>query len=443
LTDAALLFERIYLLQMSCRCCGVKLNVLTLGCPKNQADTNRLLGAAAGRGIEFVGDPSSADVIMVNTCGFIEEAKRESIDEILSIASLKRKGQKLLVFGCLAKRYAGELRAELPEVDAFFGVDADEAILNYIGAGARLTGGHGPSLEGLALRHTAPLKVADGCDRGCTFCVIPSIRGGFASRDPKEILSDAETLIKGGARELMLVAQDLTNYDFRGYVLRDLIRDLAGLEGEHWVRPMYFYPTTIDASLLEAMESSPSVCKYVDMPVQHSVDRILRAMGRAGGREDYLDRVNLIRAIMPGAALRTSVIVGFPGETDGEFDEMLSFLEEARFDWVGAFRYSPEEGTPAAGMEGQVEEDIKESRIDELMERQAAISAELNRRHVGKVMRALVDEVEAERSIARTEHQAPDIDGMTIVNAPGLVAGEFMYVRITASHEFDLEAEPL
>jgi len=421
----------------------VKLNVLTLGCPKNQADTNRLLGVAAGHGIKFVDDPSSADVIMVNTCGFIEEAKRESIDEILSLASLKKRGQKLLVFGCLAKRYAEELRAELPEVDAFFGVDADEAILSYIGAGARPTGEHGPSLEGLALRHTAPLKVADGCDRGCTFCVIPSIRGGFASRDPKEILSDAETLLKSGARELMLVAQDLTNYDYRGYLLKDLIRDLAGLEGEYWVRPMYFYPTLIDASLLEVMASSPSVCRYVDMPVQHSADRILRAMGRAGVRADYLDKVNLIRSIMPDVALRTSVIVGFPGETDGEFEEMLSFLEEACFDWVGAFRYPPEEGTPAAAMEGQVEEDIKESRIEDLLEQQAGISAELNQRHVGKKMRALVDEAEAERAIARTEHQAPDIDGLTIVNSPGLLAGQFIDIRITASHEFDLEAESL
>jgi len=421
----------------------VKLNVLTLGCPKNQADTNRLLGAAAGRDIEFVVDPSSADVIMVNTCGFIEEAKRESIDEILSLASLKKKDQKLLVFGCLAKRYAEELRAELPEVDAFFGVDADEAMLSYIGAGARPTGEYGPSLEGLALRHTAPLKVADGCDRGCTFCVIPSIRGSFVSRDPNEILSDAETLLKNGARELMLVAQDLTNYDYRGYLLKDLIRDLAGLEGEHWVRPMYYYPTMIDTSLLETMASCSSVCRYVDMPVQHSANRILRAMGRAGGRKDYLDKVNLIRSIMPDAALRTSVIVGFPGETDDEFEEMLSFLEEARFDWVGAFRYSPEDGTPAASMAGQVEEDIKESRIDDLMEKQADISAELNQRHVGREMRALVDEVEVDRSIARTEHQAPDIDGMTIVNAPGLVAGQFIDIRITASHEFDLEADPL
>lgn len=422
----------------------VKINVLTLGCPKNQSDSNRLTGFASGRGIDYVSDPHMADVIMVNTCGFIEEAKRESIDEILSLASSKREDQKLLVFGCLAKRYMDDLRAEMPEVDAFFGVDADEAILNYIGAGARLTSdGYHPSLDALSLRHSVPLKVAEGCDRSCTFCVIPSIRGEFRSLEPEKIISEADALIKGGARELMLVAQDLTSYDFNGYALRDLIVDLARLPGEYWVRPMYFYPTRVEAPLLEAMASEPSVCKYVDMPVQHSVERVLRAMGRPGSRGDHLERVEMIRSIIPEIALRTSVIVGFPGEKEEEFEELLSFLREARFDWVGAFRYSPEEGTPAAAMEGQVPEDVKEDRIEELLEQQAGISAELNKRHVGRVMRVLVDEVEPERALARTEHQAPDIDGLTIVNAPGLVAGEFMDVRITGSHEFDLEAEPL
>jgi len=422
----------------------VKISVLTLGCPKNQADTNRLVGSALGRGLEFVSDPSLADVIMVNTCGFIEEAKRESIDEILSLASAKNENQKLLVFGCLAKRYESQLRAEMPEVDAFFGVDADEAILSYLGSGTRpLSQGYSPSLEGLSLRHSAPLKVAEGCDRSCTFCVIPSIRGKFRSRDPKDIISDAGALIGGGARELMLVAQDLTNYDYKGYLLKDLIRDLARLEGEHWVRPMYFYPTSVDAQLLEAMASEPSVTKYVDMPVQHSDLRILRAMGRPGDRAGHMEKVNLIRSIMPGAALRTSVIVGFPGETEEEFEGLLTFLEEARFDWVGAFRYSAEEGTPASRMEGQVEEEAKEARIEDLLEQQAGISAELNRRHVGRTMRVLIDEAEAERALARTEYQAPDIDGLTIVNAPSLKVGEFMDVRITASHEYDLEAETL
>jgi len=421
----------------------MKVSVLTLGCPKNQADTNRLLGSAAGRGVDYEADPARADVIMVNTCGFIEEAKRESIDEILSLASSKKEGQKLLVFGCLAKRYENELRAELPEVDAFFGVDADEAILNYLGAGTRpASGGFHPSVASLSLRHSVPLKVAEGCDRTCTFCVIPSIRGSFRSLDPRDIISEAEALLGGGAKELILVAQDLTNYEYRGYRLKDLLRDLARLGGEHWVRPMYFYPTNIDAPLIEAMASEPSITKYVDMPVQHSSERVLRAMGRPGGRKEYMEKLGLIRSIMPEAALRTSVIVGFPGETGDEFGHLMSFLQEARFHWVGAFRYSPEEGTPAASMQGQVEEEEKEARIEELLEQQAGISAELNQVHVGRTMRVLIDEAEPERALARTEHQAPDIDGLTIVNAPSLVPGDFMDVRITGAHEFDLEAGP-
>jgi ribosomal protein S12 methylthiotransferase len=199
----------------------------------------------------------------------------------------------------------------------------------------------------------------------------------------------------------------------------------------------------VDAGLLEVMAAENAICKYVDMPVQHSEGRILRAMGRPGDSAGHMDKINLIRSIMPSAALRTSVIVGFPGETEEEFSGLLSFLEEARFDWVGVFRYSPEEGTPAAAMEGHVEEEVKDERIEELLEQQAGISAELNKRHVGRVMRVLVDEAEPERSLARTEHQAPDIDGLTIVNAQGLVPGQFMDVRIAASHEFDLEAEPL
>lgn len=419
----------------------MKINVLTLGCPKNQADTNRLLGAAGARGIEYTPDVSSADVIMVNTCGFIEEAKRESIDEILRLASERRQGQKLLVFGCLAKRYADELKQELSEVDAMFGVDAEAAILDYLNPS---TGGKiiaRPSLDGLPLRHSTPLKVAEGCNRGCTFCAIPSIRGPLSSRDPRDIIADAEALISGGARELMLVAQDLTSYEYGGLTLGGLLRELGGLDGDYWLRPMYFYPTRVDAALLEAMAAEPKICKYVDMPVQHSEDVILRAMGRPGSRAGHLETASLIRGIMPGAALRTSLIVGFPGEGEEEFGALLEFLDEARFDWVGAFRYSPEEGTPSADLKGQVDEEVKEDRIDELLDHQAAISAELNSGHVGRTMRVLVDEVDGERAIARTEHQAPDIDGHTIVNAPGLRPGDFIDVNIIASYEFDLEAE--
>lgn len=424
----------------------MKINVLTLGCPKNQADTNRLLGMALGRGVSYDQDPAAADIIMVNTCGFIEEAKRESIDEILSIAQSKRPDQKLLVFGCLAKRYSEELKKEIPEIDAMFGVDADSAILQYMGEGVGHRPDSGlylPSLDGLALSHVAPLKVAEGCDRSCTFCVIPSIRGSFVSRDPAQIISEAEALVSGGVKELMLVAQDLTSYDFNGYNLARLIRDLARIEGEHRVRPMYYHPTSIDVALLEAMASEPSVCRYVDMPVQHSESRIIRAMGRPGGRTQYMEKLALVRTIMPDAAIRTSLIVGFPGETDAEFEGLLSFLEEARFDWVGAFRFSPEEGTPAAAMPEQVDEELKDERIGDLLELQAGISSELNRRHLDREYRVLVDEAEESRALARTVHQAPDIDGLTIVNAKGLQPGTFINVRVTASHEFDLEAETI
>ena len=422
----------------------MRVNILTLGCPKNQADTNRFLGSALGCGIDYTDDPQEADVIMVNTCGFIEEAKQESIDEILELALNKRPEQKLLVFGCLAGRYADELREEIPEIDAVFGVDEDMTILKYLGLSPQSEKIiFGPSLAGLSIKHTVPLKVAEGCDRGCTFCVIPSIRGGFVSRPPEDIIAEAEKLIASGAKELMLVAQDLTNYDHKGFKLPRLLLELDGLEGDFWLRPMYYYPTNIDDALLEAMAQGKKICKYVDMPVQHSEDRILRAMGRPGSRAEHLAKVARIREIMPDASLRTSVIIGFPGETDAEFEGLLEFFDEARFDWVGGFRYSAEEGTPAALLPGQVDEEVKEARMDELLEHQAGISADRNRRHVGKTMRVLVDEAEADRAIARSWHQAPDIDGIVIVNAPNLPVGDFMDVKITDSHEFDLEADLL
>ncbi len=417
----------------------------TLGCPKNQVDSEELKKRLISEGIIPGPDIKEASLILVNTCGFIQAAKEESIEEILTVAQTKSPEQKLIVFGCLAKRYMDELKAELPEVDAFFGVDDFEDILAYA---RRFKNGADPQ------RITPPdeptpgyayLKISEGCNRRCSFCAIPSIRGPLRSKDPEEILGRAEELISTGVRELILIAQDITSYgrDSGGYSLARLLYDLNSLSGDFWIRLLYLFPDSIDEELIQAVKENQKVCHYIDLPLQHSEDRILRLMRRPGSKEQLLKSIEHIRKEIPDVVLRTSFIVGFPTESDEEFEGLLDFVREVGFDRLGAFTYSPEEGTPAYELKEQVPEEVKKQRYHRLMTLQAEISYRKNLELVGKRLRVLVDETDNKLAYCRYYGQAPEIDGITVVKNRGeqLKKGEFVDVLVTSAHDYDLEAE--
>jgi ribosomal protein S12 methylthiotransferase len=421
----------------------MRVHLLTLGCAKNTADSGRLLERLTAQGARHAPAADEADLLIVNTCGFIEEAKRESIDEILRLAASKSAGQRLVVMGCLAQRYARELARELPEVDAFFGVGEEEALASYAGANGSPSSEE-PASNPLFPRTAVPLKVAEGCDRRCTFCVIPSIRGPFRSREPDALLGEAEKHIENGARELMLVAQDLTSYgrDIPGYGgIARLIREMASLAGDFWLRPLYLHPAGVTDDLLDAL-GEEKVCPYVDIPLQHSERAILLAMGRGGDAVAHRALLGRIREALPGAVLRTTLIVGFPGERERDFEGLLRFVREARFDRLGAFAYSREEGTPAAGLKGRVAKRAKEARLDALMDAQASISLEHNRALVGARERVLIEEVGRDgTAMGRTRGQAPEVDGVTFVTGAGLREGEFVDVTVTGASHYDLEVK--
>ncbi|KKL71043.1 hypothetical protein LCGC14_2098850, partial [marine sediment metagenome] len=394
-------------------------------------------------------DPDEADALLVNTCGFIEDAKRESIDEVLTLMERKRDGQRLIVLGCLSKRYMDELSREMPEVDAFFGIGQAAKIAEFL-SGRPV---EYPALPAnkvnkvtpliLAAPTFAPLKAAEGCSRRCGFCVIPSIRGPYKSRALEEVLAEARGFLKRGIKELLVVAQDLSSYGrdlLGGYGLPELLHDLATLEDtEYRVRPLYLYPTEVSGRLLQAISGHERVCSYFDIPLQHSEDRILKAMGRGGSRKKYLELIRTIRRDLPDAAIRTTMIVGFPGESEDEFSALLEFVEEAGFDHLGAFGYSDEEGTPAASLEDKVPQEVVERRLEELMGIQAEISREHNEQLVGCGFRVLVDECVDEGVIARLERQAPDVDGVLYLSGCDAKVGEFVDVEITGASDYDLE----
>ncbi|GAB4387595.1 MAG: 30S ribosomal protein S12 methylthiotransferase RimO [Thermodesulfovibrionales bacterium] len=423
----------------------MRVSLLSLGCPKNSVDSENLLAGLLARGATWTEDPEEADIMLVNTCGFIEDAKRESIEEILRLSTLKDGGRKLLVFGCLAERYREELRMTLPEVDAIYGVGQEEEIINYCAGTAPSREGAAPppAPEGPAAAFSY-VKVAEGCDRLCTFCVIPSIRGRFRSLDPDQVLRTAEEKVRAGARELVLVGQDVGGFgrDRKGYGgLPRLLREMASISGDFWIRLLYLYPTSVDDRLLEAIAGEDKVCKYVDMPLQHSERGVLRDMGRGGSRRAHLSLIGRIRDAVPGVAIRTAVIVGFPGEGEREFRGLMDFVEEARFEKLGVFKYSREEGTPAAGMRGQVAEKVKARRMEELMELQAGISLGHNRALVGRRMKVLVEEaLPGGGAQGRIYSQAPEIDGVTHIEGRGIEACGFSEVVITAAEHYDLRA---
>lgn len=424
----------------------------TLGCPKNQVDSEHLKKCLLSEGFIFTESPDDAHVLIVNTCGFIKEAKEESIEEILSLAKIKvnavsknGKGKKLIVFGCLAQRYEHELRTEIPEIDAIWGVAQEEAIFEYCKS---------LNIDNLIRSNTnsegfdkissfAYLKIAEGCDKRCSFCVIPSIRGKFRSISPNNILKEAESLIRKGVKELILVAQDITSYgkELREYNLLSLLNDITKIEGDFWVRLLYLYPTSINDELLAFIASNEKVCKYLDIPLQHSEDRILRLMDRRGTKKEYLKLLRNIRRRVPEIALRTTFIVGFPSETEDEFLSLLDFIEEVKFDSLGVFKYSKEEGTPAQKIKGHLTEKIKSRRYEEIMKSQASISLQINKDLIGRRFRALIDEIDNNLAIARLYRHAPEIDGVVIVKDLGGFdqrIGDFIDIEITEAYDYDL-----
>lgn len=419
-----------------------KVSLLSLGCPKNLVDSETLLKKLERRGIAYASAPEESDIIIVNTCGFIASAKKESVDEILRLAKVKKAypGKKLLVFGCLAKRYGDDIRKEIPEIDALWGVGDEERIVEYCTSNIEVR-------TKVAVKETlsdtpyAYLKIAEGCDRGCSYCAIPGIRGRFRSIKPEKIYRDAEELIRNGTKELILVAQDITSYgrDLKKWNLSRLIKKIASIKGEFWIRLLYLYPSSIDDELLDTISREPNVCKYIDIPLQHSERRILKLMGRGGSRSYFEKLISRIRDRIPGVALRTTFIVGFPQETEEDFKGLLEFVRKVKFDRLGAFTYSKEEGTPAYAISGTVSQKTKQERYDRIMAAQSVISLEKNKALVGETFKALVDEVDNHIAIARIYSQAPEIDGVVIADRDNLQKGSFIKVNITDAYDYDLK----
>lgn len=427
---------------------GKKVCIVSLGCPKNTVDSESLLRGLGIKGVAITREPAEADVIAVNTCCFIDEAKQESVDEILRLSALRAEGRKLVVFGCMAERFGAELAKELPEVDALFGLGQERRILRYLSGGAPEVAFPSALPAESARVEDGPhryLKISEGCSRKCTYCVIPAIRGPMISRNAGDVLVQAGEFVAAGARELVLIAQDITSYgrDLNDVALPVLLRRLSAIEGDFWIRLLYLHPDGITDELLGVIAGAKKVCKYIDLPLQHSESRVLKRMGRTGGSHgQYLKLIARIRSAVPGVTLRTSFIVGFPGETEAESEGLMDFVEEAAFERLGVFRYSREEGTPAASMHAQVPEEIKAQRMDFLMNLQADISLGKNKALLGTRARALIEEVSPPGRQARGRlcSQAPEVDGHTVVTGPGLREGEFVNVRITGATDYDLEA---
>ncbi len=429
--------------------------MVSLGCPKNQVDAEQMLGVLAGSGFEITADQNSADVIVVNTCGFIDSAKEESIEAILEAAKMKKEGRcrALIIAGCLAQRYKDELLKELPEADAVIGtaeIGRISAICDSALSGnGRVTSVAAPAMVyGLPRVRTTPphyayLKIAEGCSNRCSYCAIPIIRGNFMSRPSASILDEAQRLADEGVKELILLAQDSTNYRDGDTDLPKLLKDIARISGLAWIRLMYAYPGRISDSLTAVLAEEEKICKYLDIPIQHIDDKILKAMNRRGSSDDVKRTIEGLRKRVPGIALRTSLIVGFPGETEAAFKRLLSFVKEAEFEHLGVFTYSPEEGTPAYDLTARVPQDVAEERLDRIMKAQAKISLKKNRALVGATRTVLVDGIEDNVLFGRLSTQAPEIDGVVYLSETEAQPGEFVDVIVTDAMEYDLVGKSL
>ncbi len=439
----------------------MKVLFVSLGCDKNLVDSEEMLGALADRGFTVTDDEAQADVIVVNTCSFIHDAMDESVQMLLEMSEYKKKGscKALLVTGCLAQRFKDDILKELPEVDAVFGtnsVDKILPILDKVLEGekvmdfAPLTGL--PKVPGKRMLttggHYAYLKIAEGCNKHCTYCVIPSLRGRYRSFPMEDLLAQARDLVEQGVQELILVAQETTLYGVDIYgkkSLHLLLRELCKLEDLKWIRVLYCYPEEIYPELIETMKEEPKICHYLDLPIQHASDRVLKRMGRKTTKADLVELIGKLREAMPDIVLRTTLITGFPGETEEEHHEVLDFIDEMEFDRLGVFTYSREDGTPAAAMEDQIDEEIKASRRDRIMELQQEISLDKGESRVGSVMEVVIEgKVSDENAyIARSYGDAPGVDGYVFIEnvTADLMSGTFVKVYIKAAMEYDLIGE--
>lgn len=434
----------------------IKVGMVSLGCPKNQVDAELLLSKIKNDGYVLEPDSGNCDVVIINTCGFIESAKQEAIENILEFITLKKEGtiKKIIVTGCLAERYRDEIAKEMPEVDAIIGIGSNDKIVDAIkgvmrGEKVYLYGEKSDlPLEGDRVLTTLPfyayLKIAEGCDNCCSYCAIPSIRGRFRSRPMESIVKEAESLAARGVKELIVVAQDTTRYgqDLYGeYKLAELLRKLAQIDGFRWIRVLYAYPERITDELLEVMASEPRIAKYIDIPLQHCNKQILRDMNRPGDRETIEALIRKVREKVPGITVRTTLIAGFPGETEEQFEELCQFVKDMRFDRLGCFAYSPEEGTPAAEMEGQLDEQLKIHRAEIVTEEQMNIMAQQNEKKVGQVVTVVTEGFDrfGECYFGRSEADAPDIDGkIFFTSEKKLSVGDFVKVALEDTLDLDL-----
>jgi ribosomal protein S12 methylthiotransferase len=422
----------------------VKVHVITMGCSKNVVDSEKLMAQLQLNDIELAPTLEEADIAVINTCGFIEAAREESIDMIIENVKRKGKGKlkKVYAMGCLTQRYPSELAAEIPEVDGFFGSNAIPAVLEELGANYRreLLGERVLTTPS----HTAYLKISEGCDNPCSFCSIPLMRGKHVSRPVDEILQEARLLASRGVKELVVIGQDTTSYglDLGGYrQLAELLGRVADTDGIEWVRLMYAYPAKFPMDVLDAIARHPHIVKYMDLPVQHVSDTILKSMRRGISRRALADLLAFIRERVPGIALRTTLIVGYPGEGEKEFEELLEFVQEQKFHRLGVFAYSLEEGTAAYGMGDPVPAEEKERRLAVIMEAQREISLARNEALVGTEQRVLIDRIEGDQFVGRTAHDAPEIDNEVFLPfQPGIGPGTFCQVEVVESTEYDLYA---
>ena len=439
----------------------MKVLFISLGCDKNLVDTETMLGYLSQKGYEITDDETEAEAVVVNTCCFIHDAKQESVDAILEMADLRKEGsvKALIVTGCLAQRYSDEIQEEIPEVDVIMGTqaieDIVEALENVLSGEAK---NYLPDIDNplpkLGKRmittggHYAYLKIAEGCDKHCTYCVIPKVRGTYRSVPMEELVEQAQQLVDDvGVKELILVAQETTIYGTDLYgekKLPELLARLSEIRGLRWIRILYCYPEEIDDALIEEIATNDKVCNYLDIPVQHASDRILKRMGRRTTRAELEDTINKLRARIPDICLRTTLISGFPGETEEDHEEVMEFVDAMEFDRLGVFTYSKEEDTPAALMEDQIDEEIKEVRRGEIMELQQEIAFEKADAMIGKTVLAMIEGRIADEDayIARTYMDAPNVDGYLFINTcKDMMTGDLAYVRITGSNEYDLIGE--